>query len=109
MPLDTIAVFAPAGAIVPTFTDAPDTLVTGELNGVTTLDDADAARTVQVFAGAAGHFVEADGTTYTTDGTATGSGSATGTFASGTLTAAGLTLTIDGDTERSYILAVHGG
>ncbi len=107
VPVDEIAVFAPAGAIVPLFADAPDTLVSGALDGVSTLDDADTARVVRVFAGAAGAFTEADGTAYATDGAATGSGTTTDTFASGSLTAGGLTLTIDGDTERTYTLEVY--
>ncbi|MFN7145691.1 MAG: TIM-barrel domain-containing protein, partial [Myxococcota bacterium] len=68
VPVAEIATFAPAGAIVPMFVEAPDTLVTGALDGLTTLDDADPARVVHVFAGAAGAFTEADGTAYETDG-----------------------------------------
>lgn len=107
VPIGEIAVFAPAGAIVPMLTEAPDTLVRGALDGLTTLDDADTARTVRVFAGAEGRFEEADGTTYATDGGATGSGTATATLTSGTLEAGGLTLTVSGDVERTYTLEVY--
>jgi alpha-glucosidase len=107
-PLGDIPVFAPAGAVIPEFSTAPDSLVAGPLEGITTLADADTARTVRVFGGKKGSFVEADGTTYTSDGEATGSGTATDTFASGTLTAAGLTLTISGEVERDYTLVVGG-
>lgn len=103
---DAIPVFAPAGAIVPLYVEAPDTLVSGRLDGLRTRDDADAARVVRVFAGAAGSFAEADGTTYTTDGRATASGTATSTLASGTIAAGGLTLEVDGDVERTYTLEV---
>lgn len=101
-----IPVFAPAGAIVPLFPEPPDTLVSGDLDGVRTLDDADGARRVRVFAGASGSFAEADGTTYTTSGEATGPGTATETLTSGTIEAGGLTLTISGDVERAYTLEV---
>lgn len=106
VPVDAIPVYAPAGAIVPRFAEAPDAFVTGTLDGATTLDDADAARTIRVFAGAAGSFAEADGTTYATDGVATGDGTASGTFVSGTLVAGGLSLEISGDVERAYTLEV---
>ena len=107
VPDTEIAVFAPAGAIVPMLTDTPDTLVAGTLDGIVTADDADGARTVRVFAGASGTFSEADGTTYTTDGSATGSGTTTETLTSGSLTAGGLTLEIEGDIERTYTLEVY--
>lgn len=102
-----IAVFAPAGAVVPLFTDVPDTLVRGPLDGLTTLDDADGLRTIRVFAGAPGSFTEEDGTSYVTNGQADGSGKTTGTLESGELSAGGLTLTIDGPTERTYTLEVY--
>ncbi len=107
VPVDTIAVFAPAGAVVPIFTDPPDTLVTGTLAGLTTLDDADTSRTIRVFAGAAGRFTEVDGTAYSTNGIADASGTATATLAEGTLTAGGLTLNINGTVERVYTLEVY--
>ncbi len=102
-----LAVFAPAGAIVPRFTEAPDTLVTGPLDGLRTLSDADTERTIRVFSGAAGAFTEADGTAYTTDGTATSSGTTAEVLTSGTLSAGGLTLTITGAVERTYTLEVY--
>ena len=106
VPMGEIAVFAPAGAIVPMFSEAPDTLVSGALDGFTTLDDADTARTVRVFGGSDGGFTEADGTMYRSSGN--GTGTATGTFASGTLEAGGLTLTIEGTVERTYTLEAFG-
>lgn len=106
-PLGSIPVFAPAGAIVPTLADPPDSLVASPLAGITTLADADKGRVIEVFAGAKGAFTEADGTAYTTSGAATGSGEATGTFASGELSAGGLTLTVSGETERTYTVHVH--
>lgn len=107
-PLGSIPVFAPAGAVVPLFTTPPDSLVPGPLNGIRTLSEADSERTVVVFAGAAGSFTEADGTVYSSDGAGTSSGSATGTFSSGTLKAGGVTLTIEGAVERTYVLQVWG-
>ena len=105
-PFDTIPLFAPAGAVIPMFAEVPDTLVEGPLTGVTTLTDADSARRVVVYGGEEGSFVEADGTTYTSNGKATSTGSATGTFASGELVAGGLTLTISGSAERTYTIDV---
>jgi hypothetical protein len=92
---------------VPRFTEAPDTLVTGPLDGLRTLSDADTERTIRVFSGAAGAFTEADGTAYTTDGTATSSGTTAEVLTSGTLSVGGLTLTIDGTVERTYTLEVY--
>lgn len=106
-PVDAIPVYAPAGAVVPLYVEAPDTLVEGPLDGVRTRSDADGARRVKVYAGAAGRFEEADGTRYTTDGVATGTGTATGTFADGTLEAGGLTLTIDSPVERTWTVEVY--
>jgi alpha-glucosidase (family GH31 glycosyl hydrolase) len=104
--VDTIPVFAPAGAVLPMFVDAPDTLVGGPLDGVTTLADVDGRRVVNVYAGAPGSFAEADGTRYSHSGDATSSGTATATFASGTLSAGGLSLEVSGSTEREYTLVV---
>jgi alpha-glucosidase (family GH31 glycosyl hydrolase) len=106
VPVGEIAVFAPAGAIVPLYTEAPDTLVDGPLPGVITRGDVEGARTVRVFPGPAGSFVEADGTIYRTTGTGTGAGTASATFASGTLEAGGITLTVEGSVERTYVLEV---
>lgn len=105
-PLGSIPVFAPAGAVVPLFPNPPDSLVEGPIAGIRTLTDADTERTVVVFAGASGSFTEADGTAYASDGAGTGTGSAAGTFKVGTLKAGGVTLTIEGPTERSYTLQV---
>lgn len=107
VPDTEIAVFAPAGAIVPLLADTPDTLVSGTLDGLLTADDTDGARVVKVFAGAAGTFAEADGTTYETDGDATGSGSTTETLTSGTVSVGGLNLEITGDVERTYTVEVY--
>ena len=106
VPYDRIPVFAPAGAIVPTFAEAPDSLVAGPLDGITTLAEADKARVIHVFAGAKGSFDEADGTVYSTDGVADASGETSSTLTSGTLTAGGLTLTVSGSVERAYTLKV---
>ena len=103
---DRIPVFAPAGAIVPTFADPPDSLVAGPIEGITTLAEVDLSRLIHVFAGAEGSFVEADGTTYTTDGTAEAAGEITDTFSTGTLSVGGLTLSVSGSVERAYTLKV---
>jgi alpha-glucosidase (family GH31 glycosyl hydrolase) len=108
-PLDTIPVFAPAGAVVPTYDVVPDSLVPGPLDGLVTQTEADASRLVYVFAGAKGSFVEADGTTYSTDGEATGSGTSSDTFDSGSITAGGLKLSISGPVERRYTVVVADG
>jgi alpha-glucosidase (family GH31 glycosyl hydrolase) len=105
-PIDSIPVFAPAGAIVPTFTTVPDTLVDGPLDGLVTLSDADGERTIRVFAGAAGEFTEADGTRYSTDGVASGSGTDEQRITTGTLSAGGLALKVEGTIERDYRLEV---
>jgi len=105
-PIGTIPVFAPAGAVIPTFAQAPDSLVAGPLDGITTLADVEGARVIHVFAGAKGSFTEADGTVYTSDGKATAAGEASDTLTSGTITAGGLTLTIEGTVERAYTVKV---
>ena len=105
-PVGEIPVFAPAGAVIPMYTTAPDTLVDGPLEGVVTRSDVEGARTVRVYAGRAGGFTEADGTTYQTDGVATGSGTATATLSSGTIEAGGLRLEVSGADERVYTLEV---
>ncbi len=102
-----IPVFAPAGAVVPTFADPPDSLVAGPLEGLRTLTDADLERTIYVFAGRSGAFEEADGTRYETDGNADAAGTTTATMAAGELIAGGLTLRVDGDVERTYTLIVR--
>ena len=98
-PLDHIPVFAAEGAVIPTYDVIPETMLVG-----TELVDeraADLHRVVYVF-GDGGSFTEADGTSYSATGS--GSGQASGTFSSGELTAGGLTLSIDGDTDRTYTL-----
>jgi alpha-glucosidase (family GH31 glycosyl hydrolase) len=105
-PVDTIPVFAPAGAIVPLYTTIPDTLVDGPLPGLVTRSDADTERTVRVYAGARGSFTEADGTRYTSDGTATASGSTSATLSSGELSVNGLHLIVTGSVARRYTLEV---
>lgn len=105
--VDEIPVFVPEGTILPMFAEAPDSLVEGPLEGLRTLRDVDGARVIRVYAGAAASFTEADGTRYTTDGVATGSGSSSATLGTGELSAGGLTLSIDGNTERLYTLEVY--
>jgi alpha-glucosidase (family GH31 glycosyl hydrolase) len=105
-PVGTIPVFAPAGAIVPLYTTIPDTLVDGPLPGLVTRSDADTERTVRVYAGARGSFTEADGTRYTSDGTATVSGSTSATLSSGELSVNGLHLIVTGPVARRYTLEV---
>jgi alpha-glucosidase len=101
-----IAVFAPAGAIVPRFAVAPDTMLASGGAGLVTAAEADGARVVRVFAGAAGSFTEADGTTYRTDGAAASSGTGTGTFSSGTIEVAGMVVEIEGSVAREYRVEV---
>ncbi|MBM4365314.1 MAG: hypothetical protein FJ102_03810 [Deltaproteobacteria bacterium] len=103
---DEIPVFAPEGAIVPRFAGPVDTLVDGPLDGLVTLSDADTARVIRVFAGAKGSFVEADGTTYSTDGQADSSAVATDTLDSGSISAGGLKLSISGAVARTYTVEV---
>ncbi|MSP54051.1 MAG: hypothetical protein EXR69_00350 [Myxococcales bacterium] len=111
VPLDSIAVFAPVGAIVPMYTDIADTLFDGPLSGLVTADEVDTGRTVHVFASGgasvSGRFEEADGTTYTVTGTATGPAEATVRTASGDVVVAGLTVQIRGPVERTYAVVVR--
>lgn len=111
MPLDSIAVFAPEGAIVPMYTDAPDTLRDGPLPGLVTRDEVDTARTVTVFASGATdadwRFTEADGTTYTVTGSCTGPGTTAGQTLAGALTVSGLTVQVNGPVERTYTVIVR--
>lgn len=107
-PVDHIPVFAPAGAIVPTLTVAPDTfLPNADAAALHTLAEADLERTVYVFGGAGGEFSEADGTHYSASGAYTGPGEASGSFAAGELSAGGVTLQIHGTTERAWRLVVY--
>lgn len=100
-----IPVFAAAGTTIPTFTTIPDTLVAGSDPALIDLADADAQRTVYVI-GDGGLFTEADGTSYTPSGTATGPGTVTQTLTSGTITVAGVSLAVDGPREREYTVVV---
>ena len=111
VPLDSIAVFAPAGAIVPMYTDVADTLVEGPLSGLVTVDEVDVGRTVNVFASGAGSisssFEEVDGTAYTVSGTATGPASSTVETVSGDVEVGGLTVEIRGPIVRMYAVVVR--
>lgn len=105
--VDEIPVFAPKGAIVPTFTEAPDTLSTATDEGVTDIEDADGARTIYVFGGGVARFTEGDGTRYATDGEASSADTVTETLTSGDISAGGLTVTVDGEVERTYTVVVY--
>lgn len=110
VPLDSIAVFAPAGAIVPTYTDAADTLFDGPLSGLVTRDEVDVGRTVYVFGSGntlSSRFSEADGTTYSVSGTSTGAAQATVQTATGTALVGGLDVSITGPVERTYTIVVY--
>ncbi len=109
-PPDSIPVFAPAGAIVPMYTEPADTLLDGPLPGLVTRDEVDAGRTVYVFGSGSAissRFVEADGTTYTVSGTCTGAATTTVQTASGTASVAGLDVQIEGAVERTYSIVVY--
>jgi alpha-glucosidase (family GH31 glycosyl hydrolase) len=109
VPLDSIAVFAPSGAIVPTFTDPADTLVDGPLSGLVTRAEVDTGRTVYIFGSGSSlsaTFQEADGTTYTVSGAAA-TGATTVQVATGTAQVGGLDVKIDGPVERTYTLVVY--
>jgi len=104
-----IAVFQREGTVVPRLTTIPDTLRAlpeeGGADGVVTLSDVDDERTLTVF-GAGGTFTEADGTTYTVEGTPTAATTVTATLSSGGIEAGGATLVVDGDAERTYTVVV---
>lgn len=104
--LENIPVFVPEGSLIPTLTEAPDTFLDSEQAEIVTLSDADLDRTIKVF-GAGGSFVEADGTRYSSTGQPTEAATSSGTFASGSLSAGGLTVNISGETERLYRLEVY--
>lgn len=106
-PVDHIPVYAPAGAIVPLFAEPPDTFVDGPLEGLRTHHDVDDARIVRVYAGLDGALEEADGTRYRSTGKATGPGTVSGSFATGTLSVNGVTVTIDGPVERAYTVELY--
>jgi alpha-glucosidase len=98
-------VFAAAGTIVPTFATTPDTLASSDDPELVDLADVDGERVVYVF-GEGGVFTEADGTSYSATGSASSAGEGTGTLASGSIEAGGLTLSIEGPVERSYTVVV---
>lgn len=102
-----IPVFAPRGAIIPTFTTVPDTLAEHSTDGLIGRAEADTSRTVYVFGGGISQFEEADGTTYTTAGSATEASSTTERLASGEISAGGVTITIRGTEERDYTVVVY--
>lgn len=103
--LDEIPVFQAEGTIVPTFAEAPDTLLDDPAEGVTTLADVDGARVLYV-SGVGGRFTEADGTTYAVDGVAT-PGTATATVTAGEVVVEGLRVQITGAVARSYTVVVR--
>lgn len=105
VPLDTIPVFAAAGTTVPLFDTIPDTLAPTTDPDLVDLAEADAERVVLLFGGG-GPFTEADGTTYVPSGTPTGAGEVTETLQDGSLTVAGVTLTISGPRARRYDVIV---
>lgn len=111
VPLDSIAVFAPVGAIVPMYTDVADTLFEGPLSGLVTADEVDTGRTVYVFASGASSisssFTEADGTSYSVSGVATGPAESTVQADSGDVSVGGLTVQIRGPVERTYAVVVR--
>lgn len=109
VPLDSIAVFAPSGAIVPMFTDPADTLVDGPLSGVVTRDEVDTGRTVYIFGSGSSlssSFTEADGTRYTVSGAASVA-ETTVDVTTGTARVGGLDVTIEGPIARRYTLVVY--
>lgn len=108
-PLDRIPVFVASGSTVPLFELLPDTLGEATGEGVTGLADADVSRRVLLVGGGAPSFVEADGTTYTVTGTATGSAVATVEAAASTpgeLDVGGLHVTVEGPIARTYTFQV---
>ena len=111
VPLDSIAVFAPRGAIIPMYTDAPDTLRDGPLPGLVTRDEVDTARTVTIFGSgsvdANYSFTEADGTVYEVSGTCTGPGSTAFSTSNGSFDVNGLHVRIQSPIERVYTVIVR--
>lgn len=106
-PIDEIPVFVPRGAIVPTFTQVPDTLAPATEDGVTDLEDVDNERTIYLFGGGQNTFVEGDGTTYETSGRATEHQTRSQTLTAGTLNVGGIALEIRGDVERTYTVIAY--
>ena len=101
VPLDSIAVFVPAASIVPTFTNSPDTFLTGVSSELLDAAEADQDRTLRVF-GSGGRFTEADGTQYVVEGSLSSAGSAEATLKAGEIQVNGLTVRISGTRERLY-------
>lgn len=106
-PLGAIPVFARGGTTVPTLASVPDTLVDDLPAGssLTTLADVDGERIVYLF-GDGGPFREADGTTYTPRGAATGAAEVTATFDAGEVEVGGLTVAVSGPKARAYTFVV---
>ena len=111
VPLDSIAVYAPRGAIIPMYTDAPDTLRDGPLSGLVTRDEVDTARTVTIFGSgsvdADFRFTEADGTRYEVTGSCTGPGTTAFSTANGSFDVNGLHIRILSPVERVYTVIVR--
>jgi alpha-glucosidase (family GH31 glycosyl hydrolase) len=106
VPLESIAVFVPSGSIVPVFSEAPDSFLEQADPALLTLSEVDSARTIRVF-GPGGSFIEADGTRYTVSGQASASGSAEGSFNSGSLEVNGLSIQIESPSSRSWRVEVY--
>lgn len=104
-PLEHIPVFARAGTTTPVFDVIPDTLADVTADGLAGFAEADASRTVVLWGGG-GAFTEADGTAYTPSGTPTGPGEQTARITTGDITVAGVTLQVEGTTERAYTVRV---
>ncbi len=100
-----IPVFVADDSLIPLLTTVPDTFADATAPGVTDLADVESERTLRVF-GTGGGFTEADGTIYTSSGTASAAGSSTQSLSSGTITVNGLSVTIKGTVTRAYTVAV---
>jgi alpha-glucosidase len=105
-PWSEIPVFAASGSTIPTFADPPDTLRTDAVPGITTFDDADAARVVYLFGGGR-DFLEADGTSYTPTGTPDGPAERTMTLRNGAIEVGGMKVAIRGPRTRTYTVVVR--
>jgi alpha-glucosidase len=103
--MDHTPVFAAAGTTVPTFTTVPDTLAQSSDPELLDLADVDGERTVYLFGGG-GPFVEGDGTRYAPSGAPTSGDRVTQTLTAGVIEVAGVSLSIEGEVERSYTVVV---
>jgi alpha-glucosidase len=103
--LEFTPVFAAAGTTVPTFATIPDTLAEADDEGLLDLEDVDGERVVYLFGGG-GPFEEGDGTRYAPSGSPQGAGKASATLTSGVIDVAGVSLSIEGEIERSYTVVV---